>query len=144
VARIKGGNVIAGAGFGRDTITFEYDFAVDGGAVSSIPLRAVGGDDAALPAGAIIDAVTVEVLTILGSGGAATVGITTEGAVDTVAQTAFGSAPWSTTGRKNGIPQDGATSIKTTAVRTPVAVVAGAALNAGKFRVHLTFIDTSV
>lgn len=120
----------------------EYDFAVDGGAVSSITLRASADDTLGntIPNGAVIEGGYIEVDTIAGSGGAATIGITLEGAADVQAVAAFNGAPWSTTGRKSVIPVfTGATTLKTTTERKIVAVIAGAALNAGKFRVVLFY-----
>jgi hypothetical protein len=114
----------------------EYDFAVDGGAVSSITLRG----DGLIPAGAIIMGGYVRVATALTSGGAATVAINSEAAGDLVAAAAVSGAPWSTTGRKSVIPVfTGATSVETTAARALVATIATAALTAGKFRVGVFY-----
>lgn len=114
----------------------EYDFAVDGGAVSTITLRGSGALGSQLPAGCVITGGYVEVDTAVTSGGAATVAIQAEGAGDLVAAAAVSGAPWSTTGRKSIVPAaTGATSVKTSTARTLSAVVATAALTAGKFRV---------
>lgn len=119
--------------------TGEYDFAVDGGAVSTITLRSpvdysVGND---IPIGAIIEGGFVEVDTALTSGGAATVGVNSQAAGDLVAAaTAFDAAPWSSTGRKSLVPAfTGATTVKTTAQRRLAITIAVAALTAGKFRI---------
>lgn len=143
---IAGGKVAEGAlsRSPRRMAVYEYDFAVDGGAVSTINMRPVGGSQPQIPSGAIVDQATVEVLTIPTSGGAPTVAVQVEGAGDTIAAAAISGAPWSTLGRKNGIPQTGATSVKATAARTPAIVIATAALTAGKVRLYLDYIDPNV
>ncbi|WP_433233724.1 hypothetical protein [Actinomadura nitritigenes] len=115
-----------------------YDFAVDGGAVGDIDLTR----DAVIPKGAVILGGFIEVDTTLNSGGSATVALKVEGAADTLAATAFGSSPWSTTGRKSVIPVfTGATTLKTTAARKIQATVATAALTDGKFDVVLFYVE---
>ena len=125
-------------GTGRlKTVRGEYDFAVDGGAVSTITLR---GDNT-IPSGSVILGGYIEVDTILTSGGAATVAASSEAAGDLLAAAAFGGAPWSTTGRKSIIPVfTGATTVKTTAVRSLSIAIATAALTAGKFRVVVVYL----
>ena len=116
----------------------EYDFAVDGGAVSTITLRASSGDVQGneIPSGAIITGGYIEVDTILASGGSATVSAGSEAAGDLLGATAFGSSPWSSTGRKSITPAfTGATTVKTTAKRSLSIAIATAALTGGKFRV---------
>jgi hypothetical protein len=114
----------------------EYDFAVDGGAISSINLRGVGSAGAAIPQGSVILGGYIEVDTLVTSGGAATIAINSEAAGDMVAAAAVSGAPWSTTGRKSIIPVfTGATTVKTTVARNLVATIATATLTAGKFRV---------
>lgn len=120
----------------------EYDFAVDGGAVSTITLRGPSGSSLAneIPSGAVIEGGYVEVDTALTSGGSATVAVTVEAANDIVNAAAYSGAPWSSTGRKSVIPAfTGATTVKTTAVRSVAIVVGTAALTAGKFRVVLYY-----
>lgn len=117
--------------------TGEYDFAVDGGAISTIPLRS---NDGAIPSGADILGGYVDILTTLTSGGAATVRGDSEAAGDLFAATAIGSF---TAGRKNILPADASgsvtakNSIRTTAARVPALTIAAFALTAGKLRVHL-------
>jgi len=114
-----------------------YDFAVDGGAVGTITLRS---DDGPLPIGSYIMGGILEVTTALDSGGSATAAIQVEAANDTVTATAFGSSPWSSTGRKSLIEvSTGATSVKTSAERKPALVIATAALTAGVFNVILQY-----
>lgn len=125
---------------GLKTAQGEYDFAVDGGAISSITLRGAGIVGGAIPAGSVIMGGYVEVDTAVTSGGAATVAINVEGAGDIVAAAAVSGAPWSTTGRKSVIPVfTGATTVKTTVARNIVATIAAFALTAGKFRVVLFY-----
>jgi hypothetical protein len=117
------------------SIVAEYDFAVDGGAVSSITLRASDSIGNAVPNGAVVTGGYIEVDTAL-TGVGASVAVTLEGAGDLQAAAAISGAPWSTTGRKSITPAfTGASSVKTTAARSVVAVISGAVLTAGKFRV---------
>lgn len=115
----------------------EYDFAVDGGAVSTITLRGAGiGSE--IPAGSVIQGGYIEVDTIVttASGNTGTIGVNSEGAADLHAAVVTSGAPWSTTGRKNVVPAfTGATSVKTTVARSLAITVAVAAVTAGKFRV---------
>ena len=114
----------------------EYDFDVDGGAVSTITLRSGPTDGGDLPQGSVILGGYIEVDTILTSGGSATVSVGSEAAADLQAVAAISGAPWSSTGRKAVVPVfTAATSIKTTARRSLSIAIATAALTAGKFRV---------
>lgn len=116
----------------------EYDFAIDGGAVSTIALRSISGGP--IPLGAVILDAVIDVITaIVGAG--ATAALQTEAANDVVSAAVVSGAPWSTTGRKAGIPLSAATSLKTTAARTPALVVTAAVLTAGKFRLITEYID---
>lgn len=123
-------------------VTGEYDFAVDGGAVSTITLRgatsySVGND---IPVGSVIEGGYVEVDTVPTSGGSATIAVSVEGAGDLVNAAAISGAPWSSTGRKSIIPAGtGATSVKTTAARVLTIAIATAALTAGKFRIVINY-----
>lgn len=118
-----------------------YDFAVDGGAVSTIALMGA----TLIPSGATVLEGWVEVVTALTSDGAATIAVQVEGAGDIAAATAV--ASW-TTGRKRILPAltAGALTVASTAVRTTAArdisiVVAVADLTAGKFSVVLIYAD---
>jgi hypothetical protein len=118
-------------------VVADYDFAVDGGAASTITLR---GDNA-IPNGAYIVGGFVDVLTAVTSGGAATVAVNSQGAGDVVAAAAVSGAPWSTTGIKSVIPVfTGATVVKTTAPRSLAITIATAALTAGRFRVVVFYV----
>lgn len=123
------------------TAAGEYDFAVDGGAVSQITLRGSGALGAGVPNGAVITGGYVEVDTVLTSGGAATAGVDLEATSDIVASGVISGAPWSSTGRKSVIPAGtGLTSVKTTTGTRSIKLSIGvAALTAGKFRVVLFY-----
>ncbi len=115
-----------------------YDFSEDGGAVGDIDLTT----DTVIPASAVILGGFIEVDSTLNSGGSATVALKVEGAADILAATAYGSSPWSTTGRKSVIPVfTGATTVKTTAARKIQATVATATLTAGVFDVVLFYVQ---
>lgn len=118
-----------------------YDFAVDGGAVSTIALMGA----TKIPSGATIVGGWIEVHTQLTSGGAATIAVQVEGAGDIVGAVAV--ASW-TAGRKQIIPALTAGAalaasavVRTTAARDISAVIAAAALTAGKFSVCLLYAD---
>lgn len=146
MARITGGTRFPGAlaeggpvSGAIQWVRARYDFATEGGAVSTIGLLG----QTAIPSGAVILGGFVDVIVVPTSGGAATVAIQVEAAGDIVAAAAISGAPWSTTGRKSVVPAwTGATSVKTTAVRDVSAVIATAALTAGRFDVYLAYIET--
>jgi hypothetical protein len=142
VAIISGGSVIEGA-ISRSATersgVYEYDFAVSGGAISTINLVPLDGSSGTIPSGAVITDTVVEVLTAVTSGGAGTAALKIEAANDVVNATVVSGAPWSTTGRKAGIPLSAATSLKTTAARTPAVVIAAFAATAGKFRLYVSY-----
>lgn len=119
-----------------------YDFAVDGGAVSTIPLRSPGGSSLGgeIPAGSVITGGYLDVTTaVVGAG--ASVALNSEGAGDIHAAAAVSGAPWSTTGRKDIVPDStGSTAIKTTAKRQLAATISAAVLTAGAFRVVVFYV----
>lgn len=114
----------------------KYDFAVDGGAVSTIAITS----GTPIPSGSVIVGGYVDVTTQLTSGGSATIACQVEGANDIL--TAVAVASW-TTGRKNVLPAfttgalTAGTQVKTTADRNISIVIATAALTAGVFNVVL-------
>lgn len=134
--------VVAWNGYGRSKprlAAFEYDFAVDGGAVGAITLRGT-----ALPAGAVVTDSLVKCVTAATSGGSATVSLGIEGAADIQAATAFSSAPYAAAGAKHGAALTATTApVVTTAARSVVATVAVAALTAGKLVVVLTYVNVA-
>ena len=114
------------------SVQADYDFAVDGGAASTITLR---GDNT-IPAGSVITGGYIDVETACASA-TGTIAIQAEGAGDILAATAQAGL---TTGRKSVVPAStGATSVKTTAERNLKIVIATAAFTAGKFRVVLFY-----
>jgi hypothetical protein len=141
---ISGGKVIEGARQRtvRPNAVFEYDFAIDGGAVSTIALRQITGGP--IPSGAEVVDTILDILTIPTSGGAATGALQIEAANDVVAAAVISGAPWSSLGRKSGIPVSAATSLKTTAARNPSVLIGAFAWTAGKFRLVVEYIDPSV
>jgi hypothetical protein len=156
MAVISGGKVIEGAQRRTGSVNAEstaatpadgstrwarvrYDFAVEGGLVSTIGLAGA----LIIPSGAVVMGGFLDIITPPTSGGGATIAIQVEGANDLVAAAAISGAPWSTTGRKSIIPAyTGATSVKTTAARDISAVIGTAALTAGVFDVYVAYIET--
>lgn len=124
---------------------FQYDFSVDGGTIGTIVLRDID-NLGVLPNHFIIQNAELDVITLLGSAGAAT-GAVTSGqlANDIVSATIVAGAPFSTTGSKATIPLVGTigTRIKLTADRSPALVVAVANLNAGKFNLFIEGLQSS-
>ena len=116
-----------------------YDFAVDGGAVSTIAITS----GTPIPSGSVILGGYVDIITTLTSGGAATIACQVEAANDIL--TAVAVASW-TAGRKNVLPAPttgaltASTAVKTTADRNISIVIAAAALTAGKFNVVLYIV----
>lgn len=111
-----------------------YDFAVDGGAVSTITLRSPDGP---LPNGSVITDGYVDVTSsVLSATG--TIALNSEGAGDIVA--AVGQASW-TAGRKSVVPAaTGATAIKLTAARSPAMTIGTAVFTAGAFTLVLKYV----
>lgn len=110
-----------------------YDFAIDGGAAGTIVLRS---NDGPIPNGAVITDGYLDVgSSCLSATG--TMALQAEGAGDVLA--AVGQAGV-TAGRKSIIPAGtGATSLKTTAARSPALVIATAPFTAGAFTLVLKY-----
>lgn len=126
---------IEGSG-GLKSYRGKYDFAIDGGAISTITLRA----DSPLPSGAVILGGYIDVQTLLASGGAATVSLNAEVANDLQTAITVAGAPWSTTGRKAITPVfTAAASVKTTAPRAPTMSIAAFTVTSGKFELVLFY-----
>jgi hypothetical protein len=127
---------------GTRIATAQYDFAEDGGAISTIALSG----RLIIPALAVITGGYVEVITQLTSGGAATIACQVEAANDVL--TAVAVASW-TVGVKNILPAlttgalTASTKIQTTVARDISIVIAAAALTAGKFNVVLYYTDAT-
>jgi hypothetical protein len=123
---------------GLKTWTGSYSFAVDGGAVSAIVMRS---GDGAIPSGSMVVGGYIDVTTAGNSAGdTATIALHVEGANDLSAAAAVSGAPFSTTGRKDIIPDStGSTAIKLTAARSPTVTIAVEALDAGVFTLTLFY-----
>ena len=108
-----------------------YDFAVNGGAVSTINLLDENGEEVVLPDNAIITNVLVDIVTAMTStGGTGTIALNSEGAGDLLAAVDADTL----SGIAAGIPVGTAASaVKLTAERTLSVAIATAALTAGKF-----------
>ena len=113
-----------------------YDFADDGGAVSTIALTG----SSVIPPGAIILATLLNVTVAPTSGGAATISVGVEAAADQQTAAAIGGAPWSTTGAKWATQTFTTAPDVTTAARDISIAVAVAALTAGAFDVYVFYI----
>lgn len=114
-----------------------YDFAVQGGAISTINLKDLQGDDVKLPAGAIIRQVLIDVVTPLTSGGLATVKLSANSSGDLLGAVAFNSV----VALYPGIPVGtAATMVKLTAERSLSLGVAVAALSAGKLNIFIEIL----
>jgi hypothetical protein len=117
----------------------QYDFAVGGGAVSTINMKDMDGKDAKIPDNAIVVDCVIDVLTAPTDAGAtATIAIGTgQAGNDLKAATAIASY----TGLVACVPVgSAATMIKMTAERTPSVTIAGEALTAGKLDVLVQYI----
>ena len=110
-----------------------YDFAVDGGAVSTITLPLV------IPDNAIITEAHVDVLTDPASGGSATIALGLNTTTDLLAATAIASV----TGILNllpGVADTPVAPLKLTAERQLQMTIGTAALTAGKVAIYLEWI----
>jgi len=119
----------------------EYSFAVDGGAIGAIPLRASQGSQGPIPAGSIILEAFLDVTTLFTTGTAATLALSVEGANDLVSATVVSGAPYSTTGLKATLPVFTAASmIKTTAERSPTGTIAVGTITAGVLALIIFYV----
>ncbi len=112
-----------------------YDFAVDGGSISTINLFPSSIlPDNALILGAYLNVITVPV------GATATVGIGSQAASDLQAAAAISGAPWSTTGYKvASLIALGSAPLKLTAARNVTITIGTAALTAGVIEVLVLY-----
>lgn len=114
------------------TAQAQYDFAVDGGAISTITLRAVDGQGGTIPAGSVITGGYIDVETAVLPTTVSTVALTAESAGDLRAAAVASDL---TTGRKDIVPDStGSTAVKTTVARSLTVAIAAGTLTAGKFR----------
>jgi hypothetical protein len=116
------------------TYTGEWNFAQDGGAVSTIVLRS---NDGPLPTGSIVMGGVIDV-TVAALSGTGTMAFQVQSAADLTAATAQAGL---TVGLKAIIPVfTAATMIKLTADRYPAVVIATAAFTAGTLRLRLVYL----
>ena len=114
-----------------------YDFAIDGGAVSTIALR---GDR--IPQGAIITDVLLDIAVApVGGTVTDTLALGSEGAGDLQSAAARNAAPWSTVGAKRGTLTATSAPVKTTADRAVSFVIAATVLTAGRFAVLVAYVE---
>lgn len=118
-------------------VAAQYDFAKDGGAVGDFALGI------RIPAGAlIIDAFAHVQTAATSADSTATIALKAESAGDLFAAAAVSGAPWSTTGRKQGVPDlatVGDTKIMT-AEREITMSIAVQALTAGKINFFVVYV----
>lgn len=114
-----------------------YDFAVDGGAVSTITPAVT----CIIPNGAIIYQAITNVITAPTTGSTTTVAVQLQSANDIHTAASVAGAPWSTTGLKAATPVGtAATAILLTADRTAKVVIGTADLTAGKFTTYFLYM----
>jgi len=117
----------------------DYDFAVDGGAISAITLR---GDT--IPSGALVLSALVKVDTLVATAASGTVSLGIEGAADLrAAAVPSGTIVLSTTGTKLTLATRAAAPLVTTADRAVVATVATGAITAGKFSILVEYVEVA-
>lgn len=118
-----------------------YDFATDGGAVSTITPT----NSPTLPVGAIILGGTIDITTTLTSGGAATIALGLgSGAQVASLKAATAVASW-TAGQLALVPVfTAATYVKVAAATRLTMTIAAAALTAGRFDVNLVYVQGNV
>jgi hypothetical protein len=114
-----------------------YDFSVLGGAVGTVNLKDLDGNDAVLPKGAVVRDGFIRILTACAStGGTGTIALTANSAADLKAAVDADTL----SGNVAIIPVGtAATAITLTADRTLTCTIATAALTAGKFELHVDF-----
>ena len=122
-------------GVTRKNLSFVYDFAVDGGAVSTI------GMGVFLPAGAVVMLGTAQVVTGLTSGGAATIAVGWTGSTGAVIA-ALAVASWSDDAVIEGVDLTVA-MVKVTAIQQLAVTIATATLTAGRFFYTCDYIEYS-
>jgi hypothetical protein len=126
---------IEGTG-GLKSWTGSYSFAVDGGAQGTITLRS---NDGPIPPGSYIVGGFVDVTDTPDSADStATIAVQAVAANDVINAAAVSGAPWSTTGRKDIIPDStGSTALKTTGQTSPAIVIGVQDVDEGVFTVTL-------
>lgn len=123
----------------KNHVTAVYDFAVLGGAVSTLALKDLDGNTCTLQSGAIITNVIAHVVTACTSGGSATVSLGANTTTDLMGATAVASL--SLNALLAGVPVGtAATAVRLTADRNISVAIAVAALTAGKVNYHIEYI----
>lgn len=118
------------------TISFDYNFATDGGAVSTI------GMGVYLPINAVVWFGYAKVITQLTSGGSATIAVGWTGATGAnIAATAV--ASWTANALLPGVDLPG-TPVLATAQRELAVTIATAALTAGRFVYYCMYTEWAV
>ena len=131
------GNAALGA-FQPKHLAFEYDFADLGGSTGAITLTDTADAAQTIPDNAVITAVTLETITPFSSGGSATVAIGVTGNTDAfIAATAFNNAAFTSTAKAltNEVP------LKLDGAKSVLFTVATAALDDGKYRIHVEYLE---
>jgi hypothetical protein len=119
------------------TIKCLYDFSVQGGAISTVTLKAADGASCVIPDNAVVLDSHVDVVTALAGSGAYVSISTGKAAADVKALTAIASI----TGILRGTPDGAAANaIKMTAEVNPSIVITSGALTAGKFSVYYHYV----
>jgi hypothetical protein len=133
-AKVRLGSLLDGQ---KGSVRAKYDFATQGGAVSTINLLDEEGNAVKLPDNAIITDVIIDVITAPTSGGSATIAVGAVASNDLLGATAIASF----TGILQGVPDDAvANMIKLSAEATLDMTIATAALTAGKFIVFVDYV----
>lgn len=131
------GKIEGSVGRGAASASFDYDFAVEGGAVGAITLR---GESGKLPDNACIVGAWIEAITTPTSGGAATIRLGYTGNDNALlADTAFNHASY-TAGNVTAATAELPLKLDAANGVNLIATVATAALTAGRFRVHVQYI----
>lgn len=119
---------------------YRYNFAQDGGAISTITLTAARRENS-IPTGAIIIGGTIDIITQLTSGGSATIALgTTAGSSASSLKAATAVASW-TVGQLAMVPLfSAATYIKMTADGSVTMTIATATLLTGVMEVHVMYL----
>lgn len=119
------------------SLIFEYDFADLGGSVGAITLTDTADAAQTIPDNAVIANVWIEAITTATSGGSATIALGYTANTDAfLPATAYNNGEFTAeaaTIAETELP------LKMSAAVSVIATVAGAALTAGKFRVHVDY-----
>lgn len=118
-------------------VEYEYDFSVDGGAVSSITLSTKADKDP-MPLGAIVTNVVIYVVEACTSGGSATVSVgDLASATKYSAATAVGSLTTGALVTATGVPN----AIGGSTEQDVIVAIAVAALTAGKIKIMMQYVQ---